>query len=263
MSVLPGDCDDTDKEKYPGAPEGCGTVDYDCDGLASEESGADAACPAASCAAIYAELGAVPDGPRWIALPGGTVAELYCDMADGGWMLAFARNTASTGSQGDFGAGETAVEGLGYSPEAASSSASPVLSWLDVESLDFSELRLTAAYNGARTYTSRSIARSELRIHFGEPGYLLYGGTTGYYWCGGPASYTDAGAGAVNNPEGAPADCKGHGSLGSGWDFSESPGANAGLTLCGGDGSYWLYAGWVQNLVYYGTVGGAQAIWVR
>ncbi len=262
-SVLPGDCDDADAEKYPGAPEGCGTVDYDCDGLASEESGADPACPAASCAAIYAELGAVADGPRWITLPSGAVAELYCDMSDGGWMLAFARNTASTGNQGDFGAAETAIEGLSISPEEASSSASAVLSWLDIEALDFTELRLTAAYSGSRTYTSRTIPRSELRIQFGEPGYFLYGGSTGYYWCGGPASYTDSGGGAVNNPDGAPLDCKGHGSLGSGWDFSESAYANQGLTLCGGDGSYWLYAGWMQNLVYYGSVGGAQAIWVR
>jgi len=262
-SVSPGDCDDADASKYPGAPEGCGTVDYDCDGVASEESGADAACPAASCAAIYAEVGAVPDGARWIALPSGTVAELYCDMDDGGWMLAFARNTASTGNQGDFGAAESAVEGLSISPEEASNSAAAVLSSLDIESLDFTELRLTAAYRGSRSYTSRAIPRSELRVRFGEPGYFLYGGETGYYWCGGPASYTDSGSGAVNNPGGAPLDCKGHGLLGSGWDFSESAYANEGLTLCGGDGSYWLYAGWMQNLVYYGSVGGAQAIWVR
>ncbi|MSQ03063.1 MAG: hypothetical protein EXR71_14440 [Myxococcales bacterium] len=32
----------------------------------------------------------------------------------------------------------------------------------------------------------------------------------------------------VNNPTDAPADCKYHGSLGSGWDFSESPGPTRG-----------------------------------
>ena len=120
-----------------------------------------------------------------------------------------------------------------------------------------------AAHAGLVTYQSRPIPRSALRIPFGQDGYTLYGGETGYYWCGGAASYTDAGIGAVNNPPGAPADCKGHGFLGSGWDFSESDAPNTGLTLCGGDGSYWLTAGWAASVVYYGGAGGAQAIWVR
>ncbi|HND31523.1 MAG TPA: hypothetical protein PLA94_16085, partial [Myxococcota bacterium] len=80
---------------------------------------------------------------------------------------------------------------------------------------------------------------------------------------GGDSSYTDAGVGAVNNPAQAPPDCKGHGSLGSGWDFSESPGANAGLTLCGGDGSSFLYGNYGADPYYYGVSGGAQAIYIR
>jgi hypothetical protein len=69
--------------------------------------------------------------------------------------------------------------------------------------------------------------------------------------------------GAVNNPAGATPDCKGHGSLGSGWDFAEAGGANTGLTLCGGDGSYWLAATWGGTWLWYGAAGGAQALWVR
>ena len=68
---------------------------------------------------------------------------------------------------------------------------------------------------------------------------------------------------ATNNPDGAPTDCKGHGSLGSGWDFSQSAYPNAGLTLCGGDGSNFLASSWGGGWTYYGTAGGAQAIWVR
>jgi len=100
-------------------------------------------------------------------------------------------------------------------------------------------------------------------ISFGEDGYKLYGGTTAYYWCGGDTSYTDSGIGAVSNPKGAPLDCKGHGSLGSGWDFSTSTSANAGLTLCSSDGSNFLAASHGGRWNSYGSAGGAEAIWVR
>ena len=51
--------------------------------------------------------------------------------------------------------------------------------------------------------------------------------------------------------------------MGSGWDFSENDYPNAGLTLCGGDGSYFLSATWAGGYTYYGAAGAAQAIWVR
>ncbi len=112
---------------------------------------------------------------------------------------------------------------------------------------------------------SNDIRRSSLRINFGQDGYLLHNDPNGYFWCGGRASYTDAGTGQVNQPTGAPADCKNHGSLGSGWDFSNSGTvANTGLTMCGIDnGSNWMYGGFATNQVFYPTPGAAQAIWVR
>ncbi|MEY3211832.1 MAG: Fibrinogen beta and gamma chain, C-terminal globular domain, partial [Pseudomonadota bacterium] len=197
--------------------------------------------------------------------PSGEVAEVWCDMTTdgGGWTLGFLRNTASVASQADFGFGDEGLPSLAVSPAAASASAVPEIGWIDLNTFTWDTLRLGAYASGAQTWLSKDIARSELRIPFGSDGYYLYGGASGYYWCGGAASYTDSGIGAVDNPAGAPPDCKEHGYLGSGWDFSESPYANAGLTLCGGDGSYWLYAGYGVNLVYYGTPGGAQAIWVR
>jgi len=257
-----GDCDDADAEVHPGAAETCDPVDHDCDGVVSTGLGAAAGCPAASCSAILADAPGAVDGAYWLEQPSGSVVHTWCDMGEGGWTLVFARNTASTGSQGDFGAGEVGTDAVATSPEAASVASAPALGWVDVEALDWTSLRLTAAYQGSRSYTSRDIPRSDLRIPFGSPGYLLYG-EGGYYWCGGPSSYTDAGVGAVNNPDGAPTDCKGHGSLGSGWDFSESPVGNAGLTLCGGDGSYFLAATWGGTWSYYGSAGGAQAMWVR
>ena len=262
-SASPGDCDDADAAVHPGAEEGCDGVDMDCDGSGYSGLGSASACAAGSCTEILELVPTAPDGPYWLTLGTGSVAPVWCDMSTGGWMLGFNRNTASTGSQGDFGSGEEGVEAVATSPELASGSGTPALGWLDLNAQAWSELRLSAAASGARTYTSRNIPRTELRVAFGEPGYLLYGGESGYYWCGGPASYTDGGVGAVNNPVGATADCKGHGSLGSGWDFSELDQGNTGLTLCGGDGSYFLAAGWGGPWVGYGAAGGAEAIWVR
>ena len=120
-----------------------------------------------------------------------------------------------------------------------------------------------AAYgSGARTYLSNDIRRVDLRIAFGQPGYYLYNDASGYYWCGGPASYTDGGAGQVNRPTGAPTDCKGHGSLGDGWDFGNAS-TNNGLTLCGANASNWMYTGYGTGMTFYPTPGAAYAIWVR
>ena len=266
VALVDGDCDDSDATVHPAADEGCTGVDRNCDGRASTEGGSDRECPGDTCATILAEYGgSADDGAYWLTLPSGEVAEVWCDMSTdgGGWTLGFLRNTASVGSQADFGFGDEGLASMAVSPASASASSVPALGWIDLNSFAWDTLRLGAYASGAQTWLSKDIARSELRIPFGSDGYYLYGGASGYYWCGGAASYTDAGVGAVDNPAGAPPDCKQHGSLGSGWDFSESPTANAGLTLCGGDGSYWLYAGYGVNLVGYGTPGGAQAIWVR
>ncbi len=261
-ATIGGDCDDTDPDIHPAAEEDCSEVDRDCDGTTADAQGATEGCAAESCLAILEAAPGASDGAYWLEFSEGA-AQIWCDMDDGGWTLGFLRNTASTASQPDFGAEDTETDALGTSADDASASAAPILAGLDLNARDWTELRLSAHSQGGRTYTSDTIPREALRIAFGEDGYLLYGGDTGYYWCGGAAAYTDNGAGATSNPDGAPDDCKGHGSLGSGWDFSQSTSGNAGLTLCGGDGSSFLSATWGGTWTYYGAAGGAQAIWVR
>ena len=252
LTVVSGDCDDDNEDIHPGAPEDCDAIDADCDGVAGGEPGDGDECPVSSCVDQ-------PEGPIWLALPDGGAAQVYCR---DGWTLGFVRNTSAASNQRDFGAADTNLTDLAQSPEDASVSELGLMGWLNLNALDWSELRVAAYTNGVETATSASIPREDFRLDFGQPGYLLYG--PDYYWCGGPASYTDGGEGAVDNPADAPLDCKGHGSLGSGWDFSDSPYANAGLSLCGSDGSAVMsttipWSGWL----YYGAPGGAQAIWVR
>jgi len=256
-----GDCDDDDPSKSPGAEEQCDGVDRDCDGSAGDAVGLSENCAASSCLEILEAEPTSPDGAYWIRLSEGQTT-VWCDMLRGGWTLGFVRNSVDVGDQGSFGAGEVNVDHLRESPPQAANASFPRRGWLDLNSMPWDALRVGAYYVNDETYLSGEIPRDLLRIEFGEPGYLLFG-EAGYYWCGGPASYTDDGIGAVNNPEGATPDCRGHGSLGSGWDFSDSNTANRGLTLCGGDASAWLYAAWADRRVYYGDPGGAQAIWVR
>jgi len=263
MALSGGDCDDHDPEVYPGADEQCDDIDQDCDGEAEDTVGTSEDCAAASCWDIFEEAPDSPDGAYWLALPSGSNAEIWCDMTNGGWTLGFVRNSAATGSQGDFGSGEESLDSLAVDAAEASASPDGARGWHDLNDFPYNELRVAAYLSGTETYRSEAIPRDQLRLAFGDDGYLLYGDPSPYVWCGGDATYTDGGLGAVDNPDGAPSDCRGHSGLGSGWDFSDSFSANAGLTLCGGDGSNFLAASWGGSWISYGNAGGAQAIWVR
>jgi hypothetical protein len=182
-------------------------------------------------------------------------------MAGGGWTLGFMKNSRHTGHIQGFGSGNRSLPTLVSNPTVSSSSNDGRLGWLDLNDFSYTELRLAAYHNGSRTYLSNAIQKTQLRIRFGQDGYLLYG-QAGYYWCGGRRSFTDSGQGQINRPAGAPADCKGHGGLGSGWDFGPS-GTNSGLTLCGNESARWMHVRYGSTTLNLGTTGGAQAIWVR
>ena len=219
----------------------------------------------ASCAHILAKIPGTKDGVQTVyptaTSPG---VGVYCDMTNGGWTLALLKNSKHNGAYGTFGAKETNVAVLKTDPKTASTSSTAMAGWLDLNALAYTDLRLAAYSSGKQTFRSEDIKKSSLRIKFGQNGYLLYNDVNGYYWCGGAYSYTDNGAGQVNKPTGAPSDCDGHTSLGSGWDFSKHTTGNKGLTLCGNDhGSKWMHTSFGGSAINYGTAGAAYAIWVR
>jgi hypothetical protein len=227
--------------------------------------GSEAACAGDSCLDILTAGGSVGSGTYWVDPYGTGAFRVYCDMTTdgGGWMLGFVKNSVDTDVYQDFGSAVEDVAHLAVSPTVASAASTAYGGWLDLNALSFTDLRLRAYTSGTQTYESNSIRKSDLRIRFGQNGYFLYNDRNGYYWCGGDYAYTDAGVGQVNRPSGAPSDCKEHGSLGSGWDFSSSDRVNEGLTLCGNDYSRWMHGTWAGSMVGYPSVGAAQAIFVR
>ena len=251
-SMVAGDCNDNDPDAYPDANN---------------------VCPlGASCRAIF-DSGAAGDDGLYLIDPDGidlgeAPLEVWCDMMNGGRTAALIINSVNEGTYiGDFGQGYVSTGQLATDPAIASSAnATPTQAWLDLNAFAYTELWVAAFGDGMGTYISAAIARSDLRIDFGADGYLLWNDPNGYYWCGGDKAYTDAGVGQVNQPAGAPADCKGHTSLGSGWDFSQVGGGgqyNQGLTLCGGDASTWMHKGYATGMVFFPGKGAAHVVWVR
>ena len=251
-SMVGGDCNDNDPDAYPDQ---------------------NSVCPLGqTCKTIYDSGAGMVDGLYMIDPDGVDMGvaplEVWCDMTNEGVTAGLIINSVNEGTAiGDFGAGYVSTELLAVDPATASSPMAMALqAWLDLNSYPYTQLRVAAYSDGMNTYTSEWIAAADLRIDFGEDGYLLWNDANGYYWCGGDAAYTDGGVGQVNQPMGAPADCKGHNSLGSGWDFSLTGGAgqfNLGLTMCGGDASIWMYRNFGSGQINYPNPGAAYVIWVR
>ena len=246
-----GDCNDNDPEAYPDANDVCAL--------------------GTSCKAIYDSGAGIDDGlylvdPEGVDF-GGDPVELWCNMMDGGWTAGLIINSVNDGVYlGDFGQGYVSNQQLAIDPATASSvDADGVQAWIDLNAYEYDWLRLMVFASGTENFTSELIDRTDLRINFGQDGYLLWGDPNGYFWCGGDRSYTDFGNSQINKPVGAPNDCKGHVTLGSGWDFSMSGGSfNLGLTMCGTDGgSNWMYRNWGNTQITYPTPGVAYVLWVR
>jgi hypothetical protein len=201
-----------------------------------------------------------PDGAA-----GDPPVSVVCDMTTqgGGWTLGLLKNSLHNGNYQTFASGRETPEALSVTPEAASAmtGATALAGWLDLNDFPYTELELAGYRNGVETYRTEPIPKTELRLPFGTDGYYLYNQVDGYYWCGGTNAYTTNGVGQVMQPTGAPDDCKGHTSLGNGWDFGTTS-ANAGLTVCGG-GSSLMTSHPSSGYIGYGSPGAAQAFWVR
>ena len=174
----------------------------------------------------------------------------WCDMTGGGWMIAWAKDSANlamssyiyNGTQANreatshMGDHWYAPDSLGaFAPEVRSLSTNTNL-WTAVPTMDlrstvpagsppppaYTELRFTAYEQGNKIYNSGSFARSSLLIDFGYTGQVIWGPT--FYWCRGNPYYYPA-----NDPS-----FKYHSSLGDGFDFSTSTTANMGITMAEG-----------------------------
>ena len=259
------DCDDTLDSINPLASEVCDLVDNDCNGtvddglLMGQEE-----CPAASCNEIWESGTSTGDGVYWIS-PEPTISfPVWCDMeTDGGWTLSFIKNSRDTDTYEDFASDYEDLSDLQIEPSLASTSNTAIGGWLDLNTLEYDTIRIHAFSYGSEFYRTNDIARSSLRIDFGQEGYFLYNDPNNYYWCAGTHDYTDLGIGQVNQPSGAPDDCKNHGSLGSGWDFSFGPNLNSGLTMCGNDYSQWMHTSFGSSYIFYPSTGSAYAIYAR
>nr|WP_255215973.1 putative metal-binding motif-containing protein [Pseudenhygromyxa sp. WMMC2535] len=245
-----GDCNDNDPEAYPDANDVCAL--------------------GRTCKAIYDSGAGIEDGVYLIdpegVDEGGEPVEVWCDMTEEGMTAALIINSVNEGSDvGDFGDGYVENQQLAVGPSLASSEVSDgVQAWLDLNDFEYTQLRLAAYAGGDEGYLSEWISRDDLRIDFGQNGYLLYNDPNGYYWCGGAKSYADEGEGQVNKPAGAYDDCKTHNNLGSGWDFSESTERNMGMTACGTDGAGWMFRNYEDGFkINYPDGGVAYVVWVR
>jgi hypothetical protein len=193
-----------------------------------------------NCEQLFTQRGIRADGVYTIDLDGfdrQNSFPTYCNMTEGGWTLVWMVNsqfigTAFIGNQvpplGDFFGNTIFETGLVAEPSRGlfAFGSLPFTIGAGNSVVKYNVARWISYDNGVERFRSDEIPRSAWRLAantVASPrgyGYQLFGPK--YFMCAGDFEFTDNGIGQELQPPGALNDCKGHGGLAGGYDFSET-----------------------------------------
>lgn len=151
----------------PGDEDGNGKADCAdpaCAGTAACRAptcvtGTDPACAAPTCAELLAQRPDVTSGAYWIALPGATPAQIYCDMAGGGWTLVMNQVPGADLPDDQATVGLTSFGTLDHSYRlggVAITGIQPVVAWKLTDNLNRVFFRPACTVDWSKNYLGQS-----------------------------------------------------------------------------------------------------------
>ena len=281
------DCGGSTCSPRCGRNQGCGSFN-DCSGGDQCNGGQCVEALPRSCLELF-NRGVRADGVYTIDLDGQDrgffEGNVFCNMSEGGWTLAWMLNSAIDPAGGAPNAGPQwggtfSAPGLGAHPSTGvftNVGSLPIGRGTQVP-LSHTVFMWTSYDNGVEVFRSDEISVDSLRIAQSpfRASYDLFGTQDAsvtpsrYFMCSGNGPFTDANVGQENTPPGSPPGCKGHNGLNGGYDFSESLTVNQGLTATGSSNSSGaivrtgvMNTGPGGRFVPYGTAGAIHATWFK